>query len=103
METSVCRSGELLEAEVWAICAAHFDPFSPVPAIGRGVAPASVVLDAGLQVDPDGIPYPEHASIVGWDLLPRQADEPMKHAWLDRAKAMSQHFRYEPRRPLTTE
>jgi hypothetical protein len=97
METSVCRSGGLPDAELWAICTAHFDAFVPLPAIGRGVARASIVMDAGLQIDPDGIPYREHANIVGWDILPRGTNEPIKNVWLDRAKAMAQHFRYEPR------
>ncbi len=84
----------LSNAEVFAICAAHFDPRSRYPAIGRGVARAQVVMEAGLEVEADGIPYAQHANIIGWFDHPNRDDSEMKHHWMNLAKRMAPEFRY---------
>jgi hypothetical protein len=96
-ETSVCRSSCLTEHQVWRICSAYFDVHAPQPAIGRGFGPASAVFAEKLAFDPDGIPYPEHANIVGWqDDGDTPADE-LKHFWMDQAQRMAKKFSYMPR------
>ena len=97
LETSVCRSSGLTEAQVWNICSAHFDVYVPKPAIGRGVGPASSVFAENLAFDPDGKPYPEHANIIGWqDDADKPANE-LKHFWMDQAQRMAKKFSYMPR------
>jgi hypothetical protein len=63
LETSVCRSQSLSEAQVWQICTAYFDVHAPKPAIGRGVGPSEAVFKVNLYFDADGKPYPEHATL----------------------------------------
>ena len=97
LETSVCRSSTLTEAQIWDICSAHFDAYAPKPAIGRGVGPASAVFAENLALDPDGKPYPEHANIIGWqDSADKPANE-LKHFWMDQAQRMAKKFSYMPR------
>src|SRR5437016_5069078 len=94
LETSVCRSQNLSEAQVWQICASHFDVHARKPAIGRGVGPALAVFDVHLDFDADGKPYPEHANIIGWhDSANTPADE-KKHFWMDQAQRMAARFSY---------
>jgi hypothetical protein len=97
LETSVCRSSNLTEAQVWSICSAHFDVHAPKPAIGRGVGPASAVYAEKLAFDPDGKPYPEHANIIGWQDDRNKPDPELKHFWMDQAQRMAQKFPYMPR------
>lgn len=97
LETSVCRSHLIGEAQVWEICVAHFDPHAPKPAIGRGVGPAEAVFAVGLNFDADGIPYDEHANIVGWQDSPGTLDHEQKHIWMDQAQRMAPEFSYLPR------
>jgi hypothetical protein len=97
LETSVCRSESLSESQVWAICSEHFDPFTRWPAIGRGIGPARVVFEANLAIDADGIPYPEHANIVGWHDSANEPDDQLKHFWMDKAQQMAPSFVYSPR------
>lgn len=97
LETSVCRSTALTEAQVWAICARHFDVHAPKPAIGRGEGPASAVFVEGLSFDADGIPYPEHANIIGWHNDPGKPESELKHFWMDRAQRIAAKFSYKPR------
>lgn len=97
LEVSICRSSNIAEAELWRICTKYFDSHSPRPAIGRGAAFASVVLAEGLHFDPNGIPYPQHADIIGWYDDPRLPDEELKHFWMDKAQKMAPHFKYSPR------
>lgn len=97
LETSVCRSRGLSDAQVWQICALYFDPPAPKPAIGRGVGPAKSVFNVGLQFDADGKPYPEHANIIGWrDAADIPRDE-LKHFWMDQAQRIASQFSYDPR------
>lgn len=97
LETSVCRSSRLTEAQVWNIGLVHFDAYAPKPAIGRGVGPASVVLAEKLAFDPDGKPYPEHANIIGWQDDTDKPDNELKHFWMDQAQRMAKKFLYTPR------
>jgi len=97
LEVSVCRSTELSEAQIWAICSAHFDLHAPTPAVGRGVGPAAAVLAVTLSIDADGRPYPEHANIVGWHDRVDIPDSELKHFWIDQAQKMAPRFSYMPR------
>jgi hypothetical protein len=94
LETSICRSSALDEASVWSICASHFDTHSPKPAIGRCDALAAVVYDVGLSFDADGVPYLQHANIIGWRDAPNEPDENIKHFWMDQAQRMAPHFAF---------
>ncbi|HEU0274644.1 MAG TPA: hypothetical protein VFQ83_08975 [Candidatus Udaeobacter sp.] len=94
LETSVCRSSGLSEAQVWSICSAYFDIHAPKPAIGRGVGPAAAVFAENLAFDADGNPYPEHANIIGWHDATDQPDEELKHFWMDQAQRMAKQFSY---------
>jgi hypothetical protein len=98
LEVSVCRSGELSEAQIWDICSAYFDPFVPKPAIGRGVGPAAAVIAEDLAFDADGKPYPEHANIVGWFDAADKPDNELKHYWMDQAQRIARQFSYVSRR-----
>ncbi|HUK41805.1 MAG TPA: hypothetical protein VLX11_12190, partial [Candidatus Acidoferrales bacterium] len=98
LETSVCRSSGLTEAQVWSICSAYFDIHAPKPAIGRGVGPAAAVFAENLAFDADGNPYPEHANIIGWHDATDKPDEELKHFWMDQAQRMAKHFSYMPGR-----
>src|SRR6266513_977022 len=97
LETSVCRSASLSDAEVWAICAKHFDTAARDRAIGRGVGPASAVFGVDLKLEADGIPYREHANIVGWHDSPGIPDNELKHFWMEKAQIMAPGFKYVPR------
>lgn len=81
-------------AEVFEICKAYFDLHSRYPAIGRGAAKAKVVTQEGLQVEADGIPFAQHANIIGWFDDPNRDDSEMKHHWMNHAKRMAPEFRY---------
>lgn len=97
LETSVCRSQYLTDTQIWEICAEHFDRFVEKPAIGRGDGLARVVFDVGLALDADGMPYPEHANIVGWHAIGNAGIESVKHIWMDQAQRMAPHFAYRSR------
>jgi hypothetical protein len=97
LETSVCRSSRLTEAQIWDICSAHFDAYAPKPAIGRGVGPASAVFAEKLSFDPDGKPYAEHANIIGWQDNADKPDNELKHFWMDQAQRMAKKFPYMSR------
>ena len=97
LETSVCRTSELTEAQVWEICSEFFDRHAPKPAIGRGVGAAVAVIGVGLSFDADGVPYPQHANIIGWYDAADRSDGEMKHFWMDQAQRMAPHFHYVQR------
>lgn len=97
LETSICRSQELSDSQVWAICSAHFDVSAPQPAIGRGVGIASTVFDVNLWFDADGVPYPEHANIIGWHDSVDKPDDELKHFWMEKAQKIAPSFKYLPR------
>lgn len=97
LETSICRSAILNSAEVWRICAEHFDRNAPKAAIGRGVGKASSVIDVELGFDADGTPYPEHANIVGWHDEVGKPEEELKNFWMRKAQVIASKFTYEPR------
>jgi len=97
LEASVCRSGNLDERALWAVCAQHFDAHARVPAIGRGVGPASAVYAEQLSFDADGKPYPEHANIIGWREEPGRPGGELKSAWMYRAQRIATAFKYVAR------
>lgn len=97
LETSVCRSASLTDEQLWGICGTHFDAPPQRQAIGRGVGPASAVLNVGLSIDPDGVPYPEHANVIGWHAPIGVPSDELKNHWMDRAQRMAPHFRYVAR------
>ena len=97
LENSVYRTTELPAAEVWNICAAHFDPNQQAPAIGRGRGTAAVVLAQGLQLIIDGIPHARHTNVVGWFDDPAAPEEELKHHWKLTAQKIAAHFPYLPR------
>ncbi len=94
LETSVCRSQHLTEAQVWEICSTYFDKHAPRPAIGRGVGPAEAVFAIGLGFDADGKPYPQDANIIGWHDSRDLPDSELKHFWMDQAQRMAPRFSY---------
>jgi hypothetical protein len=97
LELSVCRSQHLTDEAIWAICAEYFDPRAPAPATGTCDARAAVVYDVELSFDPDGVPYPEHANVIGWRDDAAQPDAALKHFWMDQAQRMASHFSFKPR------
>lgn len=99
LEVSVCRSTFLGRADVWQICTEYFDKSAPKPAIGRGVAKACVVTapEIGLAFEADGMPYAEHANIIGWRDEAGTPDNELKNAWMDKAQKMAPKFLYESR------
>lgn len=98
LEVSVCRSSQLTETQVWTISSTYFDVHAPTPAIGRGVGRAAAVFAEKLAFDPDGIPYPEHANIIGWHDAAEQPDNELKHFWMAQAMKIAMQFSYIPRR-----
>jgi hypothetical protein len=98
LETSVCRSSSLTDAQVWEVCSVYFDVHARKPAIGRGVGPASAIFAEKLAFDADGKPYPEHANIIGWFDAAEKPDNELKHFWMDQAQRIAKHFLYIPRR-----
>ncbi len=98
LEVSVCRSNQLTEGQVWTISSAYFDVHAPRPAIGRGVGRAAAVFAVKLAFDPDGIPSPEHANIIGWHDAADQPDNKLKHFWMAQAMKIAKQFSYMPRR-----
>jgi hypothetical protein len=98
LETSVIRTTALNATTVWDICTQYFDPRQRHAAIGRGIGPARVVFEQdGLSFDPDGIPHPTHANIVGWRDEPGRPEKEIKHHWKHAAQRIAAKFPYEPR------
>ena len=92
-ETSVCRSRGLDEQYLWDICTKHYDLHQKAPAIGHCVGPSKIIYEEGLDIDPDGKPYPQHANIVGWP-----DGENSKHHQMIKAEAMAGEFKFIARR-----
>lgn len=97
LETSICRSGNLLPGEIWAVCRDYIDTPPTRLVIGAGVAQANIVFLESLQFDPNGIPFAQHADIIGWDDPPGIPDTEKKNLWMDKAQRMAPHFKYDPR------
>ena len=97
LETSVCRSSSLDEAALWSICSQHFDAHSRTAAIGRGVGPASAVYAESLSFDADGVPYAEHANVVGWDEHAGKPDHEFKNSWMNKAQRIAKAFKFSAR------
>lgn len=97
LETSVCRTDTISDSELWTICSIYFDRPAPVPAIGSGTAKARVVYAERLEFDPNGIPYPQHANIIGWNDEQALPDDEKKNLWMDKAQRMAPHFKFRSR------
>lgn len=69
LQTSVYRISGLTDEDVWSLG----DLFVAGPLGTRIAARAdievTIVVNCGLAVDPDGVPHPGHANIVGWPEL----------------------------------
>ena len=65
---SIYRTEGLDEAEVWALADDQVTKNHPdrLPALARADTQAQKVLDLDLKFDPNGVPHPRHANIVGW-------------------------------------
>ena len=97
LEVSICRSSSLSEAALWNICSRYFDSSQQHPAIGRGISETKFVFSENLYFDADGIPYPEHANIIGWQDSPSTPDDELKNNWMYQAQAMAAHFHFYER------
>jgi hypothetical protein len=64
-QMSVYRTILLSDEEVWQIGNA-FVATADKPVIARADLSASVYFSNALTFDPDGIPHPRHANVVGW-------------------------------------
>lgn len=63
--TSVYRTEALSEDEIWQLAATFVAPeIGDVAA--RGDVSSEVLPSLGLSLDPDGVPHPRHANIIGW-------------------------------------
>lgn len=96
-ETSVCRCSGIDEERIWRICCQHFDRHIKEPAIGLGSGRASIVFDVGLSFDPDGVPYPEHVNIVGWQVSAARPREESKGLHMNQAQKIAAELKYSPR------
>lgn len=94
-ETSVCRIQFLSDSKIWDICDEYVDKISPRQTIGYGASPASVVLDSGLNFKADGIPFHEHANIIGWknDMSSDESQNELKKYWMNQALDMAPNFK----------
>ena len=65
LRMSVYRTDGLDEAGVWRI-ADEFVATAEKPVIARADLEAREYLSQQLSFDPDGIPHPRHANVIGW-------------------------------------
>lgn len=97
LETSVYRTTELSDVELWQICETYYEKLANLTAKGRGDGSAQSVLDAGLSFDPNGVPHPRHADIVGWHEATNMEDKEMKHHWMNAARKFAGEFSFKAR------
>lgn len=62
-ELSVVRSEGISEDDLRSIGALHVGQDLK----GHATVSASVILDRGLNIHPDGDPHPRHANVLNWD------------------------------------
>jgi len=67
-KTSVYRTEKLNDGEIWDIGDNYVTKEHPehLPSLARADTQIQKVADAELKIDPDGIPHPRHANIIGW-------------------------------------
>jgi hypothetical protein len=94
----VCWSEGLSDADLWTICAQHFDAYAPDPAVGCAEGLASSFYEQQLSCEVNGTPYAEHANIVGWKSGGLANKEEMKGVWLRQAQDLATRFKFV-RRP----
>jgi hypothetical protein len=73
LELSVYRADGATASELWGICEVHVDNKATARvAKARGTCLAGTFSDEGFSFDPDGIPHPRHANVIGWrDDIPK--------------------------------
>lgn len=100
LEYSVYRTRGLGEAEVWEICRKYYEEPANLTARGRGDGLARHVLAAGLSFDPNGVPHPRHADVIGWrdegEAADRQLAKPKSH-WMITAQRFAGEFGFVPK------
>lgn len=62
---SVYRTDDCSPEELWTIYARHVEPQRP-DSVGTARLQAARVYSMRLGFEPDGIPHPRHANVVGW-------------------------------------
>lgn len=97
LENSVYRTGGLADAEVWEICLRFYERPANLIARGRGDGLATHILAAGLSFDPNGVPHPRHADILGWRDDGEAADRIAKSHWMLAAQKFAGEFEFIPK------
>lgn len=64
-ETSVFRTSELSDSQIWNLGDIYVAQQRKMPALGRGDILSSVIFERGLKITADNNP-PRHANIIGW-------------------------------------
>jgi hypothetical protein len=59
-------TSSLGEADVWTILGENVASKRPEPLLGRADFNSIAVYEAGLRVEPDGVPHPRHVNIIDW-------------------------------------
>jgi hypothetical protein len=67
-KTSIYRTKELAEAEVWTLGDDYVTKLHSghLSVLARADTQAQKILELDLKIDPDGVPHPRHANIVSW-------------------------------------
>ncbi len=65
-ETSVYRTSELAEADIWDIGQEYVAQPREKTLYAKGYTTASVIINTGLSVVPETTPHPLHANILSW-------------------------------------
>lgn len=58
---------------------------------------AQAILNEKLAFDGNGVPYAEHADIIGWYEEQGREDNDIKHHWKSAAQKVAAKFPYEAR------
>jgi len=77
-QTSVYRTQNLDNLEIWSLGDEFVAPKRGMPILARGEVQAKIIFDQELQIKPDKSPHPRHANIVGWS----ESDEARQMAYL---------------------
>lgn len=94
LESSVYRTSNLSEPDVWEICRKYYEELANLTARGRGDGLARHIMTAGLSFDPNGIPHPRHADIIGWRDDGEAADRSTKSHWMIAAQRFAGEFEF---------
>lgn len=102
LETSIYRTIGLKEVEVWLLCKTCYEQPAKLSAYGRGDGSAKHIRAAGLTFDPNGIPHPRHADILGWLDAGASADRSTKSHWMITAHRFAGEFEFVPKPSAST-